>query len=288
MRALVSLCLTVLLLPLATSAGEARPRLFSKQIPIEYAAPTNPAHKEIYEELKADRILERFQDIFRIFPMDKPFGFKLAGCDGEANAWYDPEDRIITVCYEYIEEVTKFAPTETTPDGVTPDDGLIGPVVETFLHEAAHALFDVYSIPILGREEDAADQVAAFALLQLPDDAARRMIGGVAHNLSAEAKHDQRSQVKAYSDEHGLPQQRFYNLLCMAYGAKPQVFGDLVKKGYLPADRADGCDDEYAQVEYAVSTLLGPHMDVAAAAALKARLKTWKPAAIRKPPPDKK
>jgi hypothetical protein len=284
MRALASSLFATVVLCWPLASGEARDATGSlrhakaaKPIPIEYVPPTNPAHQEIYETLKSDRVLERFQEIFRIFPMAKPFGFKLAGCDGEANAWYDPDDRTITVCYEYVEEVSKFAPRKTTSAGVTPEDALAGPVIETFLHEAAHALFDVFHIPILGREEDAADQVAAFALLQLPDDMARRMIGGVAHNLSAEAKHDRRTRTKAYSDEHGLPEQRFYNLLCMAYGAKPEVFGDLVKQGHLPTDRAEGCDDEYEQVEYAVSTLLGPHMDEGTADDLKAKFKNWNP-----------
>jgi hypothetical protein len=300
MRAVVSFWLAVLLLPSPIAAAQAQESVRgsvqesvqksvqksvdAKPIPIEYVVPTNRAHRAIYETLTADRVLERFQQIFRVFPMAKPFGFKLAGCDGDANAWYDPDDRTITVCYEYVEEATRFAPKKVTRDGITPDDAVVGPVVETFLHEAAHALFDVFKIPILGREEDAADQVAAFALLQLPADVARRMIGGVAHNLSAEAKHDRRVRVKAYSDEHGLPQQRFYNLLCMAYGANPEAFDGLVKQGHLPTDRAEGCEGEYEQVEYAVSTLLGPHMDKAATAELKDKLKTWQPAAIRQKP----
>ena len=287
MRTLASFCLAALLLPLPITVGAAQDAVHVKPIPIEYVAPTSRAHREIYETLKSERVLEQFQQLFTMFPMAKPFGFKLASCDGEANAWYDPDDRMITVCYEYVEEVSKFAPKKVTREGITPDDAVVGPVVETFLHEAAHALFDVFKIPILGREEDAADQVAAFALLQLPDDVARRMIGGVAYNLSAEAKQDRRSRVKAFADEHGLPQQRFYNLLCMAYGAKPEVFADLVKQGHLPKDRAEGCDDEYEQVEYAVSTLLGPHMETAAAGDLKARLKDWKPVLHLKQPRSK-
>jgi hypothetical protein len=288
MRALVSVCFVALPLLLLSSGGKAQDAVDVKPIPIEYVAPTNPVHLGTYETLKSERVLEKFQQILSIFPMSKPFGFKLAACDGEANAWYDSDDLMITVCYEYVEEVTKFAPRKVTRDGISPDDVVVGSVVETFLHEAAHALFDVFEIPILGREEDAADQVAAFILLQLSDKVARRMVGGVAQNLAAEGKRDQRTRVKAFSDEHGLPQQRFYNLLCMAYGAKPQLFSDFVKKGYLPKERAEGCEDEYEQVEYAVSTLLGPHMDKPVAAELKAKLKTWKPAVQRQQPPRKK
>ena len=277
----------MLLSPLLALPTKAQDGVDVKPIPIEYIAPTNPAHRQIYEMLKSNHILEKFQEFFRIFPMSKPFGFKLAGCDGEANAWFDPDDRMITVCYDYVAEAEKFAPKRTTRAGVSPEDAVIGPVVETFLHEAAHALFAVFEIPVLGREEDAADQVAAYSLLQLGDDMTRRMIGGVAYNLSAEAKHSKVNR-KAFANEHGLPAQRFFNLVCIAYGAKPQLFADVVEKGYLPKDRAEGCEDEYSQVAYAVSTLLGPHMDKAVAAEKKAKLKTWKPAAYRQQPPRRK
>jgi hypothetical protein len=290
MRAIVSTRVAVSLPALlalpsgAQQAADTQPAAETKPIPIEYVAPTDPAHQPIYETLKSNRVLEKFQEIFRIFPMAKPFGFKLAGCDGVANAWYDPDDRMITVCYEYIEEARRFAPKRVTSAGVTPDDAAIGPVVETFLHEAAHALFDVYKIPILGREEDAADQVAAYTLLQFGDESARRTIGGVAYNLKTEAKHTKANR-EAFANEHGLPAQRFFNLVCIAYGAKPKVFADVVEKGYLPKERAEGCEDEYKQVAYAVSNLLGPHMDKAAAAELKASLKDWKPT-VRHPAPS--
>ena len=40
--------------------------------------------------------------------------------------------------------------------------------------EVAHAAFSMLKVPILGCEEDAADQVAAYLLLQLDKDEARR------------------------------------------------------------------------------------------------------------------
>jgi Zn-dependent peptidase ImmA (M78 family) len=42
---------------------------------------------------------------------------------------------------------------------------VIGPVSLVFLHELGHALLDVLQIPILGREEDASDQLATYMLL---------------------------------------------------------------------------------------------------------------------------
>ena len=50
-----------------------------------------------------------------------------------------------------------------------------------FLHETGHAVFNMLQIPVLGREEDAADQFAAYLMLRLGKDEARRMILGSAY-----------------------------------------------------------------------------------------------------------
>ena len=67
--------------------------------------------------------------------------------------------------------------------------------------------------------------------------------------------------LKAFSDIHGAPAQRYYNLLCLAYGAEPTVFADVVAKGYLPKDRAISCNREYIQVAYGFRVFMTPHMD---------------------------
>jgi hypothetical protein len=37
-----------------------------------------------------------------------------------------------------------------------------------------------------------------------------------------------------FSDEHGTPAQRLFNLLCIAYGSDKDLFADIVKQGYFP------------------------------------------------------
>jgi hypothetical protein len=81
--------------------------------------------------------------------------------------------------------------------------------------------------------------------------------------------------LKEFANEHGTPAQRFYNLLCIAYGADAQLFGDLVAKGYLPKERAEGCEVEYKQVAFAFQKLIGPHID--ARRARKVFDKSWLP-----------
>src|SRR5258705_135830 len=73
-----------------------------------------------------------------------------------------------------------------------------------------------------------------------------------------------------YEPAHGLDSQRFYNVLCMAYGSNPASFKGMVDKGYLPKDRAEDCQGEFHQVAYAVKKLIDPSVDPALAARIKA------------------
>ena len=59
---------------------------------------------------------------------------------------------------------------------------MLGPAIEAFLHEIGHALFNLLRVAILGREEDAADQVAAYLMLHLDKDIARQTVAGVARS----------------------------------------------------------------------------------------------------------
>lgn len=277
--AVLAFCWTIA--PVVAVAGgldPAKPAARSGQIRIEYVLPSNPSHQEIYELMKGRRVLERFREFLSPIRLPGPLLLKLAGCDGIANAWYQPDDHAVTVCYEYLDEVQAAAPSETTPAGVTRDDAIVGPGVEVFLHEIGHAVFDMLKTPILGREEDAADQIAAYSLLQLGKDEARRTVVGVAYMYGREAQ-GQAPKMQQFADAHALPAQRFYNLLCMAYGADPVLFGDLVEQKFLPEARAEWCADEYKQVTYAVHKLITPYMDQKQARKMKAR--KW-----LKPPSD--
>jgi hypothetical protein len=253
---LAAICIGV-----APSAIAKQPVLKANRIAISYVPPTNPAHQRIYELMKERRILERFKEYLSPLRLPRTLLLKTAGCDGESNAWYEESDHTVTVCYEYIDEVLRNVPDMTTVAGVTPRDAVVGPTIEVFLHEISHAVFNLLKIPILGREEDAADQIADYIMLHLGKDIARITVGGVGYMYRLESTQSQTPGAKQFANVHGLPAQRLYNVLCMAYGSDPELFGDVVQKGYLPEDRADGCGDEYKQVEYAYKKLIFPYVD---------------------------
>ena len=100
-------------------------------------------------------------------------------------------------------------------------------------------------------------------MLQLGKVEARRLIGGVAYAYKAEAEGTTAPPtMTSFADVHGTPAQRFYNVLCIAYGSNPKLFADVIDKDYLPQDRAEGCEEEFKQVRYAIRTLFRPYIDL--------------------------
>jgi hypothetical protein len=83
---------------------------------------------------------------------------------GMANAWY--QRPTVTICYEYLNDIRKSIPAETTPQGITPTDAVLGQFFYVVAHEMGHAMFDMLNVPLWGRAEDAADQFATYIMLQ--------------------------------------------------------------------------------------------------------------------------
>lgn len=266
LASLFAACVGVML-PAVVAAQEPPPP--SERIVVAYVEPTNPAHKPLYDLLKEKRALERVKQILEPIRWPRTLRLELKGCDGESNAFY--EDAVVTVCYEYVDEVWRNANSHKRPAMISREAAFVGPLSDTFLHEAGHAMFDLLKIPVFGREEDAADQVAAYHTLQLPKERKLQLIMGTAFAYASELKIRSPRDLSrprlrigrhiSYADEHGTPAQRLYNLLCIAYGSDKELFADVVKVGYLPSDRADMCEDEYKQVAFAYRQLIAPLID---------------------------
>ena len=243
------------------SAGNAAPKSKPNQIQYQYVPPKDPAHQPIHDQMKQDRALEHLQELLSPLRLSYPLTLKVAGCDGNAGAWYN--DEVITVCYEMLAEILKSAPQQELPGGLSRADTILGPVLAIFLHETGHAVFNMLQIPVLGREEDAADQFAAYVMLRLSKDEARRMILGSAYHHAIQMPGPEvKIPIQALSNEHSTPAQRTFNILCIAYGADKKLFADVVEKDFLPKGRSEVCAREYDDVNFAMTKLIGPHIDV--------------------------
>src|SRR5499426_2817412 len=240
----------------APAANNAEPQ----RIRIEYGKPQNPAHQKLYEMMQEHRVLEKLQEIFGPFRLPADLTIKTIGCNGQSNAWY--WDSELTLCYEYLEEIRQNVPKTSTAYGVSPEDAMVGQFLYVVAHEFGHAVFSMLDVPSFGNAEDVADQFSAYIMLLLGKDEAPRLIGGAAYSYRSVLDNaNVILPIKAFSDVHGLPAQRFYNLLCMAYGANPEMFKDIVDDKYLPKERAANCSREFHQVRFAFQKLIVPHVD---------------------------
>lgn len=241
----------------------------SDRIVIEYVIPTNPALKPIYDILRDKKALERLRELLLPVKWPRPLRLELRDCHGESNAGY--EDAEITVCYELLDDFWRSAADSGRPPAITREDAFVGQSMNVFLHEAAHALFRLFKIPLLGQEEDAADQLSGYFLLQLPSEKKRNLILGSAYAFASQLRirsprdlNRPRLEIGrhvTFADEHGTPAQRLYSLLCLAYGSDKKLFADIVEKGFLPKERAEICSEEYSQIDFAYRTLIAPHVD---------------------------
>jgi hypothetical protein len=192
------------------------------------------------------------------------------------NAYYSFGERRITYCYEYIVHMQRrIAETDVLP-GFRREDAVVGEFVNTLLHETGHALFDLFDIPLFGREEDAADAVASYVALRVGPKTARRILTGTAFSWRAADIWRQKKRVRSfmdYADEHGTESQRFFNTLCVALGSdvveRATTFSDFVQ--LLPERRRAKCGREYLHVKRAFARYVLPHVDQALLEKVRAR-----------------
>ena len=143
-------------------------------------------------------------------------------------------------------------------------------------------MFDLLQVPIFGNEENDADQFSAYIMLQAGKEGAHRLIGGATYQYkSGVQSENQNIATKRFADVHSTFAERYFNLLCLAYGADAELFKDVVANGSLPKERAEDCDDEYGHVAHAFNTLVGPYIDRDLAANFH---KGWLPPITSRPP----
>lgn len=192
-----------------------------------------------------------------------PYDVPLVGQQcGEANDFWDPSEKKMILCYEDVDNSLQIFGDAHDAD---PNDAARRVVIASFYHELGHMVIDLYDLPATGREEDVADQLSAFVLLQ-PDDQGNANPDYVeaakdqARAYQIAAKEDDAASDDLLADPHTLNQARMYNFECWIYGSNPDANADIVADGMLPEARADGCEDEYNKLSRAWSTLLEPHM----------------------------
>jgi hypothetical protein len=226
-----------------------------------------PPLRTIAADLKNARTLEQAQQFLSPLVLKKRLLLKAASCDGHSFRPYQA-DGPVTLCYEYVQQVLATLP-KSGDDGVlgtmvvSRSAMIAGPIVEEVLHDVALAVFDIQEVPVWGRAEFAADNVAAFLMLQFGTDVAMKSILGTARFLNT-TENSISYSVAYLGDIRPTVRQRYYDLLCIAYGSDDVKFGMFTAYNRpalvadLPNGRLQNCKDEYAQLKSAFVRTIMP------------------------------
>jgi hypothetical protein len=262
-------CLALWFITVGAAAFPASADEAPNRIRIEYEPPKSKNYEDLAQRLKANHALEKMQEMFGSFRLPYDLNLIVKEC-GMANAWY--QRPTVTICYEYVDDIQKGIP-KGTHEGITQTDAVLGQFIYVVAHEMGHALFDALNVPLLGGPEEAADEFATYMMLSFGKQDARRLIHGAAYGFKEYVRNPKVTvALRAFSDVHGAPVQRFYDLLCIAYGTDQETFSDLVEQkhvpettalfqGHLPEARARGCRAEFGELNFAFKSLIRPHMD---------------------------
>jgi hypothetical protein len=258
-------------------------------IQVEYKEPTNADHRSIYERLQRRRVLEDYKEFMSPLILESQLTVSLQGCEGRVGSRYmastlwTPERKVaetwgqIILCYESIALDQRAIAATNLLTGFRREDAAVGGFVGVLLHETGHAIFHLFGIPIFGREEDAADAVAAYVALQFGPATARRILTGRAFVMRARElagnSWGPSRRFADYADEHGTNAQRFYNTLCIALGSDEMegttTFAEF--KGLLPDYRQRHCANEYEHVRRSFAHFVLPHLDMELVGKVRAR-----------------
>lgn len=227
------------------------------QVEVIYEKPTAAETTAIAKRLKAsetpDFIATFIDDTFKL-----PERLKLI-MGRQDGPYYDPSKNEIVIPYFFIQEVeSRFQAVDYEKTGVSPEAATNDALIHTFLHELAHALIAQYDLPIVGKEEDAADGLATVLLVHYFEEGAEIAISA-ADLFDLESDDREELTEEDFWGEHSLDAQRYYATLCHVYGSDPEKYAALRGKQGFPEERAERCITEYANLEHGWMKLLAPH-----------------------------
>ncbi|MCW2989783.1 MAG: hypothetical protein JWM73_377 [Solirubrobacterales bacterium] len=243
----------------STASTPATPKADGK-VTASYDEPAGAAATQAQEILQAggvDGIAAGFTKSFKL-----PADVRIHVVNGSVGPNYDPAHRTITLSYGFASYVgnlllANFPTLRRDQRELGREWAAINDFI--LVHEWGHALIDLYDLPVLGKEEDAADALATVFMT-------RFVAGGAEYAFDAAKFFDALSARQRklaeddYWDAHSLDKQRAYSIVCGIAGADESDYAIIEKAGILSADRLRSCPAEYQQRVKSWLTLLRPHV----------------------------
>jgi hypothetical protein len=246
----------------AMSGSSPKGKVADLALTLTYLPAENPKLVRFQKQLEASDFGALVEMISKKLALPETIDVVVQEC-GRVNAFYSPSEKSITICYELMAYYAlSFKADYNTEEDVK--QFVNDSTIFTFFHELGHGLVDVLELPVLGREEDVADEFAGLTLLQF-SEAGKNAVSTASDSFLFKPESETKNEkvddsTDEFSDEHSLDLQRSYGLSCLAYGSDPVFFADIKKNKTLPARRLKLCAVEYKQKAKSLARLMAPYL----------------------------
>lgn len=243
-------CYSALLLSLLSTSHFA-----IADVKLSLEKPQNSAEKRIHNRLVDSASIKTaisFLNDVLLTPTDITLSFGTYD-----KIWY--QNNRIEIPYIFIHNIRKRYNSARIPHRLATVDEFTGnALTHIIFHEMAHALIiDQYRLPVLGKEEDAADGLADVLLLEFFNNGAS-MVDSAADLFFMNAQTTMRLHKKDYWAEHSLDKQRYYARLCHIVGSNPEQHMGYARRAGFDDNRVQRCVLQYRLVKNSWMRLLEP------------------------------
>jgi hypothetical protein len=179
------------------------------------------------------------------------------GIDGGPH--WDPSNDTITFQYGFAALIYDTL-RQSNPDWSQHKLGFATGAALAFIleHEFTHALIAIYDLPVLGKEEDAADTLATLLLLKSPEG--DKLALSAAEFWADFSGRQDPPQVADYADAHSLDLQRAYSIICDIAGSNQERYDEINQAGILPKGDIQSCPAQYQNDVKNFTQVLQPHV----------------------------
>ncbi|PSW25787.1 hypothetical protein C9I94_04225 [Photobacterium swingsii] len=158
---------------------------------------------------------------------------------------FDPGINTIQMPYEFATELyTLFSEDNYEKTGRSVDQATLDALQFILFHEYGHAYLNHNQIVVLGKEEDAVDNLATLLLLYFNDNG-EDIVFSAADWFAISDEKTEAFEDGHFWDEHSLDAQRYYNIQCLVFGFNPEKY----KNEYTDEQIEQG-HDEYCESEH--------------------------------------
>ncbi len=214
----------------------------NNNIKISFSETSNYYEKQIKKTIEnSDSINILLDTLNKKFYIKKKVIIEIGKNDGPL---YNNETNKILIPYSFYQETYNiFKEVDYDKTGISKKDATIDVLMQTILHELAHALIEIYNLPVVGNQEDIADNFAAVMLMEFFKNGDEILLS--TSDIFKLYSNNHVLSNEDFIDEHSLDIQRYYDCVCYLYGNSPLKYKKLVEELNYTQERKLLCEEDY-------------------------------------------